>query len=218
MSAPKVAVVDYGVGNLLSVSRALSACGANVDLTSSTTAVANADRVVLPGVGAFGQCVDRLRERGFEDALRRFVDRGRPLLGICVGMQMLMTRSNEFGDHAGLGFIAGDVGMVPRSSSPHRSFKVPHIGWFPLRRPEGSAPASWHGTPLAEVDEGVKVYFLHSYQAQPVERPCLAAEYEVEGRLISAAIRKNNIFGTQFHPEKSGQTGLQIMKTFLSLT
>jgi glutamine amidotransferase len=213
----RVSVVDYGVGNLLSVTRALAECGAEVDLTGDAVRIAAAERVVLPGVGAFGQCVERLRERGLDEAVLRFVATGRPLLGICVGMQMLLSRGEEFGEHAGLGLIDGTVRLVPRTTKGNRVRKVPHIGWFPLQSPEAAGAGSWAETPLASSSAGTDVYFLHSYEARPDDPDAVLAEYPVAETAICAAIARDNVFGTQFHPEKSGEAGLAILRTYLSL-
>lgn len=214
---PKVTIIDYGVGNLLSVSRALQESGADVHLSDSASSLATAERVILPGVGAFGQCIDRLRAGGFEGPLMDFVDKGRPLMGICVGMQMLMSTGEEFGRHLGLNIIPGTVSLMSHDEAGGHPVKVPHIGWFQLQKPKDIPPDGWRDTPLADTEEGSAVYFLHSYEALPRDSASVMAGYEINQRRICAAVRKDNVFGTQFHPEKSGRAGLQIMKTFLSL-
>lgn len=216
MSA-RVCVVDYGVGNLLSVARALAEVGGDVALTGDPAVVAAAERVVLPGVGAFGQCVERLRERGLDEAVLDVVRHGRPVLGICVGMQMLLARGEEFGEHTGLGLMAGSVRLVPRTFIGNLMRKVPHVGWYALRPPAGADVSRWARTPLAQTSVGDSVYFLHSFEARPDDSDCVLAEYEVSGAPVCAAIGRNNVFGAQFHPEKSGPAGLSILRTFISL-
>lgn len=205
----RVVVVDYGAGNLHSVARALTHEGADLLITSSPDEVRSADRLVLPGVGAFADAMRQLEARGLVDAVKRFFETERPFLGICVGMQMLLSESTEFGLHAGLGLIPG---RVVRISSER--VKVPHVGWNEIRPSRADA---WKGTCL-EVLEGQRpmLYFVHSYNAEPIdERHRLADASYGEGR-ICAAVRRNNAVGVQFHPEMSGAVGLSILRRFLS--
>lgn len=207
----RVTVVDYGMGNLLSVSRALEHCGAEVELASEPAAVADAEALVLPGVGAFADGMRGLQERGLVEPIRDYAASGRPLLAICLGMQMLMGRSTEFGVHDGLGVIDGTVEALPATSAEGRPQKVPHIGWSPLRRSNG---AEWTGTPLETIEEGEPFYFVHSYAAVP-ERPAeLLAVSEYGGRPVAAVVARDAIVGTQFHPEKSGPAGLALLRGF----
>lgn len=212
-----VTIVDYGVGNLLSVRRALEYCGARVALTELPKMVMKAERLVLPGVGAFGDCVAELKARGLDDGVRSFVDTGRPLLGICVGMQMLLDESEEFGRHDGLGLISGKVAAIPRTTVQGKLHKIPHIGWSALEMPENAENGLWKGTLLDDVAPAASAYFVHSFTAAPDNPAHRLADCHYNGRLISAAVRKNNITGTQFHPEKSGPVGLAIVSRFLSV-
>lgn len=212
-----VTVVDYGVGNLLSVRRAFEHRGAQVQVTSSPDRVWNADRLVLPGVGAFGDCVAALRADGMDQAVRRFIASGRPFLGICVGMQVLFDVSEEFGEHAGLGVIPGRVRMIPRTAADGSPHKVPHIGWTALRPPAGADASRWSGTALAGVRPGDEAYFVHSFTGWPEEDEDRLADADYHGRLVSAAVRRDNVCGVQFHPEKSGRVGLSIIDGFLRL-
>src|ERR1700733_9391396 len=165
MSGPEVAVMDYGVGNLLSVRRALEHCGANVSVTADHEVLLSAPRVILPGVGAFANAMAELHARGLDEVSKEIAARGIPLLGICLGMQMLLDESEEFGVTAGLGLIPGRVVPVPATTAAGDAQKIPHIGWnalvFPQRRP------GWDGTLLRHVGTGEAVYFVHSFMANP---------------------------------------------------
>lgn len=208
----RVHVVDYGVGNLYSVARAVEKAGAEVVLTESHTEIATADRLILPGVGAFRDGMAGLAARGLDDAVRRFAATERPLLGICLGMQMLASESAEFGNYAGLGLIPGRVVPIPRLGADGISHKVPFIGWAALNptRAEGFV-----GTPLEKLG-GDAVYLVHSYHLDPEADTDLLAVYDYDGLAITAATRRHNVFGCQFHPEKSGPAGLGIITSFLS--
>jgi glutamine amidotransferase len=212
----KVVIVDYGVGNLLSVGRALEHCGATVVMAEDASALIGASRLVLPGVGAFGDCITALRSRGLDHAVLEHVAKGLPLLGICVGMQMLLDASEEFGHHEGLGIIPGLVSAIPQVDTEGRALKVPHIGWSSLVLPE-EGQVSWEGTPLALLQPGSAAYFVHSFYAQPAIKAHRLADSIYGGRRITAAVGRNGVFGTQFHPEKSGAVGLSMIADFLAL-
>ena len=211
----RVLVVDYGVGNLLSVCRAFEACEAAVELTDSAVRIAAAERVVLPGVGAFGDCIHELERRELVRPILDFIASGRPLLGICVGMQMLMEVGEEFGEHAGLGVVAGRVRAIPAMGTDGRAHKIPHIGWNELVKP--SAATQWSGTILDGVPERSSCYFVHSFTAEPTDARYRLADCDYDGRCVSAALRAGNVYGTQFHPEKSGEMGLRILRNFLGV-
>jgi glutamine amidotransferase len=211
----RVLVVDYGVGNLLSVCRALEACGAAVELDGSPERIPQAERVVVPGVGAFGDCMRELGRRKLIQPILDYVVTGKPVLGICVGMQMMMQVGEEFGEHAGLGLASGSVRAIPSTSSDGASHKIPHIGWNALLKP--SPETVWEGTILDGVAPGSACYFVHSFTAEPVDDHIRLADCTYNGRCISAALRIGNVYGTQFHPEKSGPIGLHILKNFLAL-
>lgn len=211
MSA-NVTVVDYGSGNLFSVSRALEQVGARVELTGDTDRVAAAERLVLPGVGAFSAAMKALTDRGLADAVRRFVETGRPFLGICVGMQAMMDYGEEFGHHDGFGFVAGGVAVIPATGADGTPHPVPHIGWNGLVPPA----RGWDDTLFAAIAPGTAVYFVHSFAARPKEPENVLATCDYDGRAITAAIAKDNMVGCQFHPEKSGPAGLAILTRFLN--
>lgn len=207
-----ITVVDYGVGNLFSVRRAIEKCGASVTFAGTAAEIGAAQRLLLPGVGAFQDGMSGLRERGLIDAVRAFADTGRPLLGICLGMQMLLTKSEEFGEHAGLGIIPGRVVAIPATTANGEPHKIPFVGWCELERP---AAAEWSGTVLEDLRPGAAVYLVHSYGAVPDEAGHRLADYDYDGRSISAAIRAGNVSGCQFHPEMSGTVGLSVLARFL---
>jgi imidazole glycerol-phosphate synthase subunit HisH len=211
----RVVVVDYGVGNLLSVCRALEACGAAVELTGSKERIAAADRIVVPGVGAFGDCMHELERRALVRPILDFIGSGRPLLGICVGLQMLMEVGEEFGEHAGLGVVSGRVRAIPATGADGKRHKIPHIGWNELRKP--TEITQWKGTILDGIPVGSSCYFVHSFTAEPTDPRYRLADCHYDGRAVSAALRAGNVYGTQFHPEKSGAIGLRILGNFLNV-
>jgi glutamine amidotransferase len=210
----EVTVVDYGMGNVGSVLRALSACGAVSRLTSAPAEIAAAPRLVLPGVGAFADGMEELRRRGLIDPIHSFARSGRPFLGICLGMQMMFTTGEEFGVVAGLGLVAGNVQAIPGGSDGN-SRKIPHIGWNRIA-PSGSG-ADWQGSILEGIGADAATYFVHSYAAVPDSPDHLLAHCDYDGCRIAAAIRSGALYGCQFHPEKSGPTGLHILRNFLAL-
>jgi imidazole glycerol-phosphate synthase subunit HisH len=208
----RVTIVDYGSGNLFSVTRALEHCGASVTAAHDAAAIDEAERLLLPGVGAFAEGMRGLRERGLDEAIRRYAISGRPLLGICLGMQMLATVSEEFGEHQGLDLIPGRVRPVLATDIEGRPHKIPHIGWSALRAPTG---ADWHDSILEDTEPGSAVYMVHSFAVVPDDRAHRLAECYYGGHAITAAIRRGTISGCQFHPEKSGKIGLAILARFL---
>ncbi len=215
MASAKVAVIDYGVGNLLSVRRALEHCGATVTVTADAGVILGAARVVLPGVGAFANGMAALERQGLALTVREVATRGRLLLGICLGMQMLFDDSTEFGVTAGLGLIAGTVVAVPSVASDGRAQKIPHIGWNALVLPRGRE--SWNQTVLQDLRPGDAAYFVHSFMASPSDprhriADCLYGEIP-----IAAVVGRDNVLGCQFHPEKSGEAGLKVLRRFLRM-
>jgi glutamine amidotransferase len=214
MSKVGVTVVDYGIGNLFSVQRALDHCGADVKMSSKTDSIVAADRLVLPGVGAFADGMKGLHDRGLIEPLLQFAATGRPMLGICLGMQMLATASEEFGEHRGLGLIPGRVKPVPTKAVNGETNKIPHVGWSEL------APASggtWNETMLEDTAAGTPVYLVHSFHLVPDDPAHLLADCGYGGHRVTAAVRSGAILGAQFHPEKSGKEGLKMLTAFLRL-
>ena len=213
MSAPEVIIIDYDVGNLLSVQRGLEHCGAKVTLTADPEQILAAKRVVLPGVGAFGNAMQALERLGLVAVIRELARRQTPLLGICLGMQLLLEESEEFGNTAGLGLIPGRVIPVPAQTLSGETQKIPHIGWSSLQ--PSVVPSSWHSTLLQDNNLGESAYFVHSYMASPSNPEHRIADCVYGGHLIPAVIGRDKITGCQFHPEKSGEVGLKILRRFI---
>ncbi len=214
LKQPDVAIIDYGVGNLLSVRRALEHCGANVSVSATAADILASSRVILPGVGAFADAMAQLRQRGLDAVTREVAARGTPLMGICLGMQMLLDESEEFGITAGLGLIPGRVIPVPAVAADGSRQKIPHIGWASLHPPR--ADASWSGTALRTTSPSEAFYFVHSFMAHPSSAAHRVADCIYGGNPVSAAIGRERIFGCQFHPEKSGASGLKLLRAFLA--
>lgn len=215
MSGCHVTVIDYGIGNLLNVVRALEHCGATVQVAEQATQVSTLpDRLVLPGVGAFADAMSELRARGFDELVKRYVDTGRPFLGICVGAQLLFEVGEEHGDHIGLGLIPGRVQPVPAIDPAGRPLRVPHIGWSALVLPP--TRVAWDQSILAAVQPGDAVYFVHSYAPVPTYEAHRLADTDYHGVRICAAVARDQIYGCQFHPERSAEVGLGILRQFLS--
>ncbi len=198
-----LAIIDYGVGNLFSLYSSLKAIGVEAVVTSDPEVIKNADRLILPGVGAFGDASKKLYESGLDTVIKETVKKGTPLMGICLGMQLLFEKSYEYGEHIGLGLIKGSVigmeGTIPND------LKIPHIGWNALKFTKTSPIFKY-------INEGDCVYFVHSFYGVDCEDSLIATtDY---GKEITAAVGKGNIYGCQFHPEKSGSVGLKILKAF----
>ena len=202
-----IAIIDYGVGNLFSLKSSLAMIGAQAIVTGDADVLRSADRLILPGVGAFGDARQKLAQTGLDAALCAEAARGKPVLGICLGMQMLFDRSLEYGEHKGLGLIPGEV--VPMAGRLPEGLKSPHIGWnaLAIRKPDH---------PLMKYTEsGDCVYFVHSFYAADCADSVIAtAEYGID---VTAAVAKGNVMGCQFHPEKSGTVGLGILKAFCEM-
>ena len=212
-----VTVIDYGIGNLLSVTRAVEKCGARPVLSDDPKTIASADCLVLPGVGAFADGMAGLRNRDLIGPIHDFVATGNPMLGICLGMQMLLDESTEFGISDGLGLIPGRVVEIPRVGPKGAVHKVPHIGWAENRPPEGRDIGWWAGSILDGTPLGTATYFVHSFTAWPEDESHRLADADYNGCRLSAVVRRGNVYGTQFHPEKSGPAGLSILERFLGL-
>ncbi len=201
-----IAIVDYGVGNLFSLRSSFAAIGAEVTVTADERILNKADKIILPGVGAFEDAANKLRQAGLDRVLTDLAGQGKPLMGICLGMQLLFDKSYEFGEHKGLGLIPGVV--RPIQEVIPADYKIPHIGWNALRFQKES--------PLfANINDGDYVYFVHSfYASQCAPFVTATAQYGAE---LTAAVQRGNVFGCQFHPEKSGKTGLSILRAFAQM-
>ena len=204
-----IAVIDYGVGNLFSLCRSLEAIGQQPVVTGDPALLRQADRLFLPGVGAFQDAIAKLRQTGLDQVIREEAAKGKPILGICLGMQLLFEESLEFGRWEGLGLIPGKV--VPMEGVIPADYKIPHIGWNALHFPQKDRhPLRGTG------QEGDCVYFVHSFYATDCDEAVIAtAEYGAE---LTAAVARGNVMGCQFHPEKSGDVGLNILRTFCERT
>lgn len=201
-----IAVIDYGVGNLFSLKSSLAAIGADAVVTRDARVIHDADHIILPGVGAFGDAVAKLRETGMFDVVKAEAGTGKPMLGICVGMQLMFEKDLEFGVHEGLALVKGTVDAIePRLTRP---LDVPHMGWNRLSFCKESEI-------YRDIPDGSFVYFVHSYAAFGCEEYATAVtEYDIP---LTASVQNGNVYGTQFHPEKSGETGLKILRNFCSL-
>jgi len=208
----RIVIVDYGVGNLYSVRRAVEVCGGKDILVSDQAEdVLNADKLILPGVGAFEDGMKGLRERGLIDPIINAARSGTELLGICLGMQLLASHGEEFGIHQGLSLIPGTVKKIPTLGTQGEALKIPFIGWANLKQTNTNTKE--HRTP--NILNGKTVYLVHSYHFVPEDQSHITAVYEYTDLQITAAIKSENITGVQFHPEKSGEDGLNIIKAFL---
>ncbi|PCH80496.1 MAG: imidazole glycerol phosphate synthase subunit HisH [Hyphomicrobiales bacterium] len=208
-----IVIADYGVGNLLSLERAIKAIGGEPNRTADPEIIARAGHLILPGVGAFAHCVEQLQNHGIKQAVLQHSKSGNPMLGICVGMQMMLSRSSEFGTHAGLDIISGNVADIA-DITQDSDIRIPHIGWSKIMFRNGETGIS----PLfSNFDTDAYVYFVHSFAACPDDTKHQLAITRYEGHAITAAINAGNIYGVQFHPEKSGPAGLGLLNNFKDL-
>ena len=199
-----IAISDYGVGNLFSLKSSFAAIGEEAVVTSDIDEIKKADRIILPGVGAFGDAAQKLKKSGLSEVLKEEVKAGKPLMGICLGMQMLLDKSFEYGEHDGLGLIPGEIRSI--SEAIPKDYKIPHIGWNALNFKGEKSPI------FKYINDGDFVYFVHSFAGFSCDDYVIAtSEY---GADLTAAVQNGNVFGCQFHPEKSGDVGLKILKAF----
>ncbi|MFC4775691.1 imidazole glycerol phosphate synthase subunit HisH [Paenibacillus sp. GCM10023252] len=199
-----IAIIDYGMGNLHSVSKAVERLGCEAVVTDDPRVILEADGAILPGVGAFGDAMDNLRQTELDEVTKAYAASGKPLLGICLGMQLLFSESEEHGRHEGLSLLEGKVVRF------QGDFKVPHMGWNKLRVEQAASPI------FSGLEEG-HVYFVHSYHAKPEQSSDLLATTDYNGQ-VTAIVGRGNVYGMQFHPEKSGDLGMQLLGNFLNLT
>ncbi len=204
-----IAIADYGVGNIFSLVSSFKYIGIDAYLTKDPSLLKEADKIILPGVGAFEDAAKKLRDSGMWDAILEETSKGKPLLGICLGMQMLFQRSFEYGEHEGLGLIEGSI--APIEGNIPEGLKIPHIGWNSLSFPKDKPKSAI----FKYLNDGDFVYFVHSFYGKDCDKSVSATtEY---GAPLTAAVEKGNVYGTQFYPEKSGDTGLKILKAFAEL-
>ncbi len=200
-----IAIIDYGAGNIQSVKKALNYIGCDTFITNDKTKISNADGVILPGVGSFGDTMDSINSYGLKDSIIEYTKSGKPFLGICLGLQLLFPKSDESPDKDGLGIFDGDVNKIPSDTG----LKIPHIGWnsLDIKKQNGL---------FKGIGKNPYVYFVHSYFLDAKDKNIVSAQTEY-GVKIDAAIENNNVFAVQFHPEKSGETGLKILKNFADI-
>lgn len=205
----KIVIIDYGFGNLFSLANALKSVGIEPIITDNSSVIKSADGLILPGVGAFGDGMKGLSRKGLIRPILEYAQSGKNILGICLGMQFLFDYSEEFGRHKGLGLIKGAVKRIPEPKN-NENYKIPNIGWSGLERPEHFK--NWKNTVLSSSEEGAEMYFVHSYVAFPKNKKDILASINYASHMLTAAVKKNNITGVQFHPEKSGMEGLNLLK------
>ena len=214
MKNKELTIIDYGLGNLLSLKRAFEFLGAKVVITNEPKLIAKSPRVVLPGVGAFGTAMNFIKDLKIEESLISIAKKEIPFLGICLGMQLLFTESKEFKITKGLNLMEGKVIPIPTNSVEGKRLTLPHIGWNSLL-PSNNI-GNWKDTILEDNNFNDEVYFVHSFMAKPNQSETKIAECIYGGHKITAVVKKNNIVGCQFHPEKSGEIGLKILKNFIN--
>jgi len=203
-----IAIIDYGVGNVFSLCSSLKYIGWDAVITGDKDVLKRCDKLLLPGVGAYADAIRKLREGGLSEVVIEEAQKGKPILGVCLGMQLLFEKSYEFGEHEGLGLLRGDI--MPIKSRIPDDYKIPHIGWNALKFQSGQKPSL-----LKYISEGDYVYFVHSFHAEQCDDSTIATtDY---GGELTAAVTSGNIYGTQFHPEKSSEVGLNILRAFAEL-
>ena len=207
-----VTLIDYGAGNLLNVQRAFEHCGAKVTVAVNADDIANADRLVFPGVGAFPEAMQQLEAQGLIEVIKTSA-LNKPFIGICLGMQMMLTQSHEFGMTQGLDLLNGDVKPLPLSGIDGQTMVIPHIGWEKIQ----STNIDWHLSAFTEIPNENAFYFVHSYYADVADKSQQLATFDFGGHAITAAVQKDNMMGFQFPPEKSGEMGLKIIQSFLDI-
>lgn len=213
MNKSEVVIIDYGISNILSVQQGFEEIGASVIVTSNAHVIQEAKYLVLPGVGAFRKAMQALQNLKLLDSIVKAANRGVPLLGICLGMQLLLDESDEFGLTKGLGLIPGRIEKFPAGKNDFSPIKIPQINWHELV--PSISNKSWKNSLLNNIRPNDAVYFVHSFVAKPQNQNHILADYICSGNRISAVIVKDNIIGCQFHPEKSGKVGLDILKNFI---
>lgn len=208
----EVAIIDYQLSNLFSVKHAFNYLGIEAEITADKSIIENSDAAILPGVGAFGDAIQNLKNLGLIEVIYKFISSGKPFMGVCLGMQLLFTTSEEFGIHKGLNIIKG---KVIKFTSKKKQIKVPQIGWNQIYMTENKK--LWQSSPLRDIKNGEFMYFVHSYYVNPQEKSVILSETIYEGIKYCSSLLFNNVFATQFHPEKSGQEGIKIYRDWLRL-
>ena len=210
-----VTIIDYGLGNILSVQKAVEFSGAKAEITSDFKKISKAKKIILPGVGAFGTAMSNLKERKLDLSLNDAVNNGSLLFGICLGMQLFFKSSDEFSKSQGLDFFEGHIEEIPKKNSANKKIKIPHIGWGNLLLHDTNNELCKFV--MQDLREGDSVYFIHSYMAKMKDPSYIAATSVYEDNVIPSIVANRNIIGCQFHPEKSGAIGLRIIKRFINV-
>lgn len=212
--AVKIAIIDYQLSNLFSVKHACESIGLSAIITSDKAKLLDSKAAILPGVGAFGDAMKNLKKLDLIETIRKFIETGRPFMGICLGMQLLLSESEEFGHHKGLNIIKGKVKKFTRIKD--KSLKIPQIGWNSIYRPKNHSDI-WKGTPFVNIDNNEYMYFVHSYYVVPENKTYVLSQTRYGNIEYCSSILYKNIFATQFHPEKSGKEGIKIYQNWASL-
>lgn len=205
----KIVIIDYEVGNIKSIYNALPKNNLDISLSNNYNEILNADGIILPGVGAFSHAMKKLKDLDLVEPLKEYTDSEKPLLGICLGMQILFSESEEFGLSDGLGLISGTVRELPKKSG----MKLPHISWAEIK----SISLSWKDTILDGIPLGTEMYHVHSFYADPVDKEIILSISDYSGFNFCSSVKSGNIYGTQYHPEKSGKLGLKIIQNFVNI-
>ena len=217
----EVTIIDYGMGNLFNVVRAFERLGCTLNITNDYNKIMKSDRLLLPGVGAFEDGISDLKDNGLYNAIKEFVQTGRPLFGICLGMQLLMTFSEENGIHDGLDLIKGKVVRFSDTNADSNNYKIPQMGWNALQPPNkienGTGKIFWKDSILNNLEENPYMYFVHSYFVVPEDNKICIAETAYGKDLFCSVFQKDQIIGCQFHPERSGEEGLKIIRNFINI-
>jgi len=213
MVPKKIVVIDYGLGNLFSVQQAFVSFGVDAVITRNPEDLLLADAAVLPGVGAFGDAVKNLKECGLFAPILEFINSGKPFLGVCLGMQLLFEESEEFGKHKGLGVIKGVIKKFPNVNPTNQKLRIPQIAWNTIYPPEGK---EWKATPFENIKKDEFMYFLHSYYASPSQKSDILSMTNYDGIEYCSAVKRENVFAMQFHPEKSAAEGIKIYKNWVN--
>jgi len=209
----QVAIIDFGMGNLFSIKRACEHAGLRAVITCDSTDLLKSDAVILPGVGAFGDAMESIESLDLVNPIKEFINTGKPFMGICLGMQLLLTESKEFGVYKGLDVISGSVERFLPKNNTGKKVKVPQTGWNRLAKP-AEKNNSWNNSPLEGIEEGVFMYFVHSYYVVPKSQECILSYTDYEGVQYCSSLKQKNIFACQFHPERSSIQGLKIYENW----
>jgi|ETNmetMinimDraft_20_1059909.scaffolds.fasta_scaffold21654_2 glutamine amidotransferase len=212
----QIAVIDYGMGNLFSVKQACEYAGLKPIITANESVIMNSDAIILPGVGSFGVAMDNLCRLGLVQPVKDVIESGKPFMGICLGMQLLLSGSDEFGESKGLGIIEGTV-VKFACKIKEKNIKVPQVGWNQISQPPGMEKDSWDSSPLRDICNGEFMYFVHSYYSIPENDEVVFSTTNYQGIEYCSSISRKNVFAFQFHPEKSGVEGLKIYRNWATM-